>query len=305
MSHIVGVSCCPVDMAPTKERRAVGTTWRSQLPTRRASISVSIGGSSNITYSNSVNPNDSKSTLAPGPSGSSTKRRLSQVGAVVSRRLSTTIGWRNLGQWSTSVVATEAKGLCAQYIRARFRRSSICHKKLGLQRLRSVVNMTNNYGGSSETFQYLNVLGKELEQQHPKIYRSVCRQICRTFTSESVVQEVFFAVAHELVPREEVVNLGRIVALFALAGGMAVDCVQQGHVDYLMCLIEAFGLFVERELASWIIQQGGWVSGHPLLLLTMRSSANEKRRIKWQLVPGHVGVLSVVKRLLSRLTSLY
>ncbi|GAB6027832.1 hypothetical protein CHUAL_002060 [Chamberlinius hualienensis] len=197
----------------------------------------------------------------------STKRRLSQVGEVVSRRFSAaTIGWKNLGQiGNNKAIVDEARGLCAQYIRARLRRSSIFHRKcLSLQRLRSVMNMTaTTYGGSTDTFHYLNILGKELELRHPKTFGSVCRQICRTITSETILQDVFLTVASRLVPKDEPITWNRVVALFAITGGLACDCVQQGHVDYVMSLIEYFGIFVENQLTYWISQQGGWVIFFP------------------------------------------
>ncbi|KAL3217687.1 hypothetical protein MRX96_032120 [Rhipicephalus microplus] len=41
-------------------------------------------------------------------------------------------------------------------------------------------------------------------------------------------------------------------------GGLAVDCVKLGHPEYVLGLVQALGLFVERDLATWISQQGGW-----------------------------------------------
>ena len=33
----------------------------------------------------------------------------------------------------------------------------------------------------------------------------------------------------------------------------------QGHPEYLYGLVEAAGLVIERDVASWIANQGGWV----------------------------------------------
>ena len=41
---------------------------------------------------------------------------------------------------------------------------------------------------------------------------------------------------------------------------VAVDCVRQGHPEYLYGLVEAAGLVIERDVANWIANQGGWVS---------------------------------------------
>ena len=34
----------------------------------------------------------------------------------------------------------------------------------------------------------------------------------------------------------------------------------QGHPEYLYGLVEAAGLVIERDVATWIANQGGWVS---------------------------------------------
>ncbi|KAH9371004.1 hypothetical protein HPB48_016993 [Haemaphysalis longicornis] len=84
--------------------------------------------------------------------------------------------------------------------------------------------------------------------------------------SETAVQNVFEAVARELFRND--ISWGRIVALYSVSGGLAIDCVKLGHPEYVLGLVQALGLFVERDLATWISQQGGWVRGvSPHLLL--------------------------------------
>lgn len=69
---------------------------------------------------------------------SNTRRRFSNVGDVVSRKLSHTIGWRT-PSIPTEEVISQGKVLCGQYIRNRLKRSGIFNKKLGLYRLRSMI----------------------------------------------------------------------------------------------------------------------------------------------------------------------
>jgi hypothetical protein len=56
------------------------------------------------------------------------------------------------------------------------------------------------------------------------------------------------------------VTWGKVVSLFAVAGGLAVDCVRQGHHEYLQALLEAMGEVLEEELAAWIVGNGGWTA---------------------------------------------
>uniref|UniRef100_T1IVG1 Bcl-2 Bcl-2 homology region 1-3 domain-containing protein n=1 Tax=Strigamia maritima TaxID=126957 RepID=T1IVG1_STRMM len=202
-------------------------------------------------------PMSSTATLGVPTPAELTKRRLSHVSEAMSRRLSaslTTIGWRSNASHTQDIV-DQAKSLCSQYIRNRLKRSGIFKRKLGLQRLRSVIGMTVSYG-TCEVFNQLNSVGKELERLYPTLYSSVCRQICFTITSEEVLHNMFTAVATELFRTD--ITWAKIVALYAVTGGLAADCVQQGHVNYLLCLIESLGLFVEKHLAIWIAHQGGW-----------------------------------------------
>lgn len=52
----------------------------------------------------------------------------------------------------------------------------------------------------------------------------------------------------------------QVVALFAIIGGLAVDCVRQDHPECLPKLVEGIADVVEDELASWINENGGWVN---------------------------------------------
>ncbi|GFQ83651.1 uncharacterized protein TNCT_616091 [Trichonephila clavata] len=69
----------------------------------------------------------------------SRRRKFSQVGQVMGHRLSTTIGWRS--PISQHDVVNQAKSLCGRFLRAKLRSCSAVHKKLGLQRLKSVSNL--------------------------------------------------------------------------------------------------------------------------------------------------------------------
>lgn len=52
----------------------------------------------------------------------------------------------------------------------------------------------------------------------------------------------------------------RLVSLFAVAGGLACDTVRAGHPEQMTQIADAMALLVDEELASWIADNGGWVS---------------------------------------------
>ena len=63
------------------------------------------------------------------------------------------------------------------------------------------------------------------------------------------------------------VTWGKIASLYCVAGGLAIDCVQQGHPEYLYGIVETMGFVIERDAATWIAQQGGWVRTKCIVIL--------------------------------------
>lgn len=83
------------------------------------------------------------SSLLGDVNTSSARRRLSNVSDVVTRKLSNTIGWKIQTTLPTpdlvAQILLQGKCLCGQYIRFRLKRAGLFTKKLGLQRLRSII----------------------------------------------------------------------------------------------------------------------------------------------------------------------
>ena len=78
------------------------------------------------------------SSLLVDVGGVSARRRLSNVSDVVTRKLSNTIGWKSSSIPAQDII-TQGKCLCSQYIRSRLKRAGIMNRKLGLQRIRSII----------------------------------------------------------------------------------------------------------------------------------------------------------------------
>ncbi|KAL9880036.1 BCL2 family apoptosis regulator buffy isoform 3-T7 [Glossina fuscipes fuscipes] len=188
----------------------------------------------------------------------STRRRLSNVSDAVTRKLSYTIGWKSQ-QISAQDIITQGCCLCGQYIKRRLRRSGLFNKKLGLQRIRSIMRVTTTTV-VREVFPAVLVLGDELERMHPRVYNGIARQICRNpggeFQSVDTVNLLLSAVARDLFRLN--ITWSKIVSLFAIAGGLSADCVRQGHSEYLPKLMESVSDIIEDELVPWINENGGW-----------------------------------------------
>lgn len=188
------------------------------------------------------------------------RRRFSNVGDAVSRRLSYTIGWKSQNNPPPQEVIVQGKMLCGQYIKSRLKRSGIFSKKVCLYRLRSVIGTTSGTV-VREVAPYLIAIGVELERMHPKLYNSISRKASispGTLVSDKTAAGLFAAIAHELLKSD--ITWGKVVSVFAVAGGLAVDCVCQGHPEYLHSLMESMTEILEDDLADWVASNGGWTA---------------------------------------------
>ena len=104
----------------------------------------------------------------------------------------------------------------------------------------------------------IQLIGGELEKMYPDLYSSVSKQINVTMSTADIVRKTFASLAEQLFKTS--ITWGKVVALFSLAGAFAVDCVSQGHPNYVTAVVESFTEAVKTHLDTWIIRQGGWVS---------------------------------------------
>ena len=90
-------------------------------------------------------------------------------------------------------------------------------------------------------------------------------QVAVTITNEKSVSTVLSSIGRNLLKTD--VTWGKIASLYCVAGGLAIDCVQQGHPEYLYGIVETMGFVIERDAATWIAQQGGWVRTKCIVIL--------------------------------------
>ncbi|KAJ8781706.1 hypothetical protein J1605_010964 [Eschrichtius robustus] len=51
---------------------------------------------------------------------------------------------------------------------------------------------------------------------------------------------------------------GKVVSLYSVAAGLAVDCVRQAQPALVHALVDCLGEFVRKTLATWLRRRGGW-----------------------------------------------
>ena len=101
-----------------------------------------------------------------------------------------------------------------------------------------------------------------------------------TITNEKSISTVLSSIGRTLLKTD--ITWGKIVSLYCVAGGLAIDCVQQGHPEYLYGIVETMGFVIERDAATWIAQQGGWVS----FVYNRSGGTNQNVRISAKIMPN-------------------
>uniref|UniRef100_A0A336JWG4 CSON013706 protein n=1 Tax=Culicoides sonorensis TaxID=179676 RepID=A0A336JWG4_CULSO len=140
--------------------------------------------------------------------------------------------------------------------RSKLRRAGVLNRKV-TQRLRNIID-TPSSSVVREIFPIINVLGDELEKLHVRTYTNISRQLTRSSFHELPELLLSYSeVAKELFKNE--ITWGKIISLFAISGGLAVDACKQGNYDHLQPIIEGTAEIIEEELAPWLISNGGWL----------------------------------------------
>lgn len=106
-------------------------------------------------------------------------------------------------------------------------------------------------------------MGEHLERMHPKVYTNVARQLsCHPFgelADGDAAAILLSTVARHLFKPSSCIDWSRIISFFAVAGGLATDCVRQGHYDFLPRLVEVIPSIIDEYLLDWLMENGGWI----------------------------------------------
>ncbi|XP_073928378.1 bcl-2-related ovarian killer protein isoform X1 [Castor canadensis] len=62
----------------------------------------------------------------------------------------------------------------------------------------------------------------------------------------------------DFVVQHQGITWGKVVSLYAVAAGLAVDCVRQAQPAMVHALVDCLGEFVRKTLATWLRRRGGW-----------------------------------------------
>ncbi|XP_027559660.1 bcl-2-related ovarian killer protein isoform X1 [Neopelma chrysocephalum] len=146
-------------------------------------------------------------------------------------------------------LVSQAKALCRDYINSRLIRAGVSWSK-------PEYNVPVPGGKLAEVSTILLRLGDELEYIRPNVYRNIARQLNISLHSETVVTDAFLAVAAQIFTAG--ITWGKVVSLYAVAAGLAVDCVRHAQPAMVHTIVDCLGEFVRKTLVTWLKRRGGW-----------------------------------------------
>ena len=111
----------------------------------------------------------------------------------------------------------------------------------------------NNPIPVSPTAATLRKLADQIEEQYPLLLNHLCHKLNIT---PATVYQTFFEIASEVFV--DGVNWGRIVALYAFGGKLAMYCDQHHMKELVGSVTDWVGRYV-GGLCEWIENHGGWV----------------------------------------------
>ncbi|XP_064615127.1 bcl-2-related ovarian killer protein homolog B-like [Liolophura sinensis] len=144
-------------------------------------------------------------------------------------------------------IVEQSKVICQDFIHEKLKAAGILSSKVKL-----------NCAEKSHVSLTVIAVGQELVKLHPKVYRDLSRKLNMTMNSATLVDKTLTQVLEQLLGEGEI-TWAKVISMFALAGQFAVECVQQGHPEFVEVIVDSIGHFVSAYLTDWVISQRGWV----------------------------------------------
>ncbi|EDO30802.1 predicted protein, partial [Nematostella vectensis] len=148
----------------------------------------------------------------------------------------------------------QAKQLCTEFIDGKLQREGL--KRAG------ITAWTGNTFDGDEKWPTISKRAQEvgwmLEECYPRLYADISRHVNASFTSETVVHDVFSSVCTEIV--KDGVNWARIIAVYTFAGALATECYKDSRSVFVTEVSNWMYEFTALHLVDWIKKRGGWVS---------------------------------------------
>lgn len=100
----------------------------------------------------------------------------------------------------------------------------------------------------------MRALGEEFQERYTQVFQEMCKQLD---IRPNNAEQTFITTVSELF--RDGVKWGRIVALFAFSGSLAVECVEKEMPLLVDQVVDWTENYIDTHLHSWIQQNGNWV----------------------------------------------
>ncbi|XP_052802312.1 bcl-2-like protein 2 [Mya arenaria] len=137
----------------------------------------------------------------------------------------------------------------------------------------------------------VRALCREFEQKYEKHFD----EMCRTCASVETNSDSYMNILSELVDGE--LNWGRVIAIFAFAGALAVYRLEKGHEKDVDMIREWTCSFMHKHVDEWIAKEGGWKE----LVKFYERPQEEKKNGGWgSLIVGALGAVCLGALIVNR-----
>ena len=99
----------------------------------------------------------------------------------------------------------------------------------------------------------MRLIADEFDERYTDIFEDMCGQMNIT---PDTVYTTFIGIVHNVY--SDGITWGRVVAVFAFGGALAVHCVEKEMPDIVDSIVDWVATYVDSDLEPWITENGGW-----------------------------------------------
>ena len=150
-------------------------------------------------------------------------------------------------------VREESRFLCHRYLSRKMRRSGMAIGSANLANMKSFNHRTDEHA----TLVICQMI-ETMETLYPETFNNVATNMHVSSFNERLLCQDFSRFVKALFING--IKWPLILAYFAFCGGLAEECVRHGNARLIASVMNWSDCYVSIHLATWIKEQGGWVS---------------------------------------------
>ncbi|XP_071950132.1 bcl-2-related ovarian killer protein homolog B-like [Antedon mediterranea] len=113
---------------------------------------------------------------------------------------------------------------------------------------------------STDVSRQLKRVGTELINCYPGLFKDVFKQLNITITTKTSLEGILIPILNELFRFG--ISWPKMLAMFCIAASLSQECLRHGNGVAINEIVQVLTQFIDKKLAKWIAQHGGWVDFH-------------------------------------------